>query len=75
MTMITVALMVTMRHLLRQAYLRPYLQQEIVKVQSQVGVIVLFLALFVAGLATVAYMFWKVQSAKRRSDVELVAHV
>jgi hypothetical protein len=75
MTMITVALMVTMRHLLRQAYLRPYLQLETVKVESQVGVIILFLTLFVAGLATVAYMFWKVQNAKRNSDVKYVAHV
>ena len=75
LTIVTVTLMVTMRHLLRQAYLRPYLQQENVAVHPQVGVIVLFLVLFVAGLATVAYMLWKVQTAKRTSDVKVVAHV
>lgn len=75
LTIVTVTLMVTMRHLLRQAYLRPYLQQENVAVHPQVGVIVLFLVLFVAGLATVAYMLWKVHTAKRTSDVKVVAHV
>jgi hypothetical protein len=70
MTIVTLTLMVTMRHLLRVAYLRPYTQQEVVKVEPQTSVIVLFLALFVGGLITVAYMLWKVQRAKNNSDVK-----
>jgi len=61
MTMLTVGLMVTMRHLLRQAYLKPYLDSANVTVAPQTSVILLFLALFVGGLATVAYMFWMVR--------------
>ena len=63
-TVVTLALMVTMRHLLRQAYLKPYLQQEAVKVDSQTSVILIFLALFAGGIATIAYMLRKLQAAK-----------
>jgi hypothetical protein len=77
MTLVTVGLMVTLRHLLRLAYLRPYLQQEVANVHPQTSVIILFLALFVGGLITVSYMLWKVQSAKSNSDTQSrrVAHV
>jgi hypothetical protein len=71
MTVLTLALMVTMRHLLRQAYLKPYLQQEVVTVNTQTGVIVLFLALFFGGIATVGYMLWKLKSAKIAENIQV----
>jgi len=64
-TVITLTLMVTMRHLLRQAYLKPYM--EAVKVEPQTGVILLFLALFVGGIFTVVYMLRKLQTAKMQA--------
>jgi hypothetical protein len=67
-TVVTLALMVTMRHLLRQAYLKPYMQlEEAVKVEPQTGVILLFLALFAGGILTIAYMLRKLQAAKMQS--------
>jgi hypothetical protein len=76
MTVVTLALMVSMRHLLRQAYLKPYLQQEVFKVQSQTGVIALFLILFLGGIATIVYMLWKLKTAKitENMHVSKVAH-
>jgi hypothetical protein len=56
MMVITLALMIMMRHLLRQVFLKPYLQWENMQVQPQTSVIALFLVLFVVGLGTVGYM-------------------
>ena len=53
---VTLALMVGMRHMLRAAYLTDYANLGALQVQPQVGVIAIFLVLFVAGLATVGYM-------------------
>ena len=77
MTIVTLCLMVTIRHLLRQAYLRPYLQTENVPVHPQTSVIALFLVLFVGGLGTVAYMLWKVKNTSGTCEVEVetAAHV
>jgi hypothetical protein len=58
--LVTLLLMVCLRYLLRLAYLRNYLHLGALAVSPQVGVILLFLLLFVAGLATVAYMIWLV---------------
>jgi hypothetical protein len=66
-TVVTLALMVTMRHLLRQAYLKPYMQLEAMKVEPQTGVILLFLALFAGGIVTIAYMLRKLQAAKMQA--------
>jgi hypothetical protein len=66
--LVTVGLMVTMRHLLRQAYLKPYLQQEAVKVVPQTGVIILFLTLFAGGILTIVYMLKKLQTAKLQAQ-------
>ncbi len=56
MTVVTVALMVSIRHLLRQAYLKPYLDAQNLVVHPQWSVIAIFLVLFVGGLATIAWM-------------------
>jgi hypothetical protein len=65
--MVTLFLMVCLRYLLRLAYLRPYVNLGALAVRPQIGVIALFLLLFVAGLATVAYMLWLVtRSGKTR---------
>jgi hypothetical protein len=64
-TMVTLFLMVCLRFLLRVAYLKPYVNLGSLHVSPQVGVIALFLALFVGGLATVAYMLWLVVRGTR----------
>ena len=65
LTLVTLFLMVCLRYLLRMAYLRPYADLSALAVRPQVGVIVLFLLLFVGGLLTVGYMLWLVaRSAK-----------
>jgi len=56
MMAITVALMVGMRHMLRLTCLADYADLGALKIQPQSGVIALFLALFILGLATVGYM-------------------
>jgi hypothetical protein len=67
MSLITLFLMVCLRYLLRLAYLRPYVNLGALAVRPQMGVIVLFLFLFVGGLATVGYMLWLVaRSGKTR---------
>ena len=71
MTVVTLALMVTMRHLLRQAYLTPYMDQEVVKVSTQTGVIALFLFLFVGGIATIAFMLWKLKTANTAENMQV----
>ena len=45
-----------LRYLLRIAYLKPYANLGALAVQPQIGVIALFLLLFVGGLATGGYM-------------------
>lgn len=65
MTIVTLALMVAMRHMLRQAYLKPYLQWDSMQIAPQTTVIALFFVLFVIGLATVAYMLLLLARAKR----------
>jgi hypothetical protein len=57
-SLLTLFLMVCLRYLLRLAYLKPYANLGALPVRSQVGVIALFLVLFVGGLATVGYMLW-----------------
>lgn len=53
---LTVAVMVVMRDIVRNAYLAPYFRFEQLRVAPQWGVIALFVVVFVAGLATLAYM-------------------
>jgi hypothetical protein len=70
MSLLTLFLMVCLRYLLRLASLRPYANLGALSVRPQAGVIVLFLILFVGGLATVAYMLWLVaRSRKPRAGV------
>ena len=62
-TLVTLFMMVGLRYLLRIEYLKPYSDLSVLPVHPQVGVIVLFLLLFVGGLATVGYMLWLVARA------------
>lgn len=52
----TIAVMVLMRDAVRNAYLAPHFRVEQLPVAPQWGVIVLFVLIFVAGLATLFYM-------------------
>jgi hypothetical protein len=54
--LLTLFLMVCLRFLLRVAYLKPYANLGALAVRPQIGVIAIFLLLFVGGLATVGYM-------------------
>ncbi len=63
MVIVTVACMVGMRHLLRQTYLKSYLETQNLHVEPQWSVIAIFLLLFLGGLATVGWMTWKFASA------------
>ena len=63
--LLTVAVMVVMRDVLRNLALAPYFNPSQLPVAPQWGIIVLFLVLFVAGLATLFYMLHKVAIATR----------
>lgn len=65
MSLVTLFLMVCLRYLLRVAYLKPYANLGELAVRPQTGVIVLFLVLFVGGLATVGYMLWLVTKSRK----------
>ncbi len=56
LTVLTVALMVIMRQMLRTAFLHDYVSPESLSVAPQTGIIVLFFVVFVLGLGTVGYM-------------------
>jgi len=58
--LLTVAAMVVMRDLLRNLALAPYFRTDQLPVAPQWSIIVLFVVLFVAGLATLYYMLRKV---------------
>jgi len=66
LTIITVALMVVMRQMVRTAYVHPYAQPESLATAPQTGIILLFFLLFVLGLATVGYMLRLLARAKKR---------
>jgi hypothetical protein len=68
MMVVTLALMIVMRHLLREAFLKPYLEWGSMQVQSQTSVIVIFLLLFVAGLGTVSYMVAQLSRGARNAE-------
>ena len=61
---LTVAIMVGMRDMVRTGYLSPVLRPGEMAVSAQWGVIGLFFVLFVAGLATLGWMLRKVAIAK-----------
>ena len=65
LTIVTVALMVIMRQMLRTAYLHEYAKPESLPVTSQTGIIVIFFVVFALGLATVGYMFRLLAQAKK----------
>jgi hypothetical protein len=73
MSLVTLFLMVCLRYLLRLAYLKPYVHLGALAVRPQIGVIVLFLLLFVGGLVTVGYMLSLVARSKK-TRVSVAAH-
>ena len=64
MAVLTVAVMVGMRDVVRTAYLNGVFSPSDLAVSPQWSVIVIFLVLFVAGLATVAWMLRKVAETR-----------
>ena len=70
--LVTLFMMVCLRYLLRVEYLKPYANLSALAVRPQVGVIVLFLLLFVGGLFTVGYMLRLVARSGKASADEVV---
>lgn len=66
MVIITVALMVVMRDMLRTAYLQPYFQLSRLQVSAQTGAIIVFLLTFLGGLATLVWMLRKVAQGRSK---------
>jgi len=66
MVLITVALMIVMRDMVRTAYLNPYFQMSRLQVSPQIGIIVVFLLTFGGGLATLVWMLRKVANGRTR---------
>ena len=62
---VTVALMVIMRQMLRTAFLHGYANPESLAVAPQTGLIVVFFVCFAFGLGTVGYMLRLLAQAKR----------
>jgi hypothetical protein len=60
MVLITVALMIVMRDMVRTAYLQPYFQLSRLQVSPQTGIIIVFLLTFAGGLTTLVWMLRKV---------------
>lgn len=57
--LITVVTMILMRHELREAYLKPYINWDAVQTEPQWGVIIIFALLLVSGIITVGWMLKK----------------
>jgi hypothetical protein len=57
--------MVVLRDVVRGLYLAPFIRLRELAVQTQVDLLLLFLVLFVLGLATVAWMLWTVARERR----------
>jgi hypothetical protein len=68
MVLVTVALMVVMRDMVRTASLNPYFQLSRLQVSPQTGVIIVFLLTFAGGLATLVWMLRKVAQGRSRSE-------
>lgn len=67
LVLVTVALMVVMRDMMRTASLNPYFQLSRLQVSPQTGVIIVFLLTFAGGLATLVWMLRKVAQGRSRS--------
>lgn len=57
--LITIVTMILMRHELREAYLKPYINWDTVRSEPQWGVIIIFALLLVGGIITVGWMLKK----------------
>jgi hypothetical protein len=64
LTVTTVIMMVLTRDLVRKVYLSDYYKPELFEVQPQLLNIIIFLVLFVAGIATIVWMAKQLFSAK-----------
>ena len=73
LTIITVAMMVGMRQMVRTAYLHPYVRLESLATAPQTGIILLFFILFALGLATVGYVLRLLARAKRHAAAPIQA--
>jgi hypothetical protein len=73
LTIVTIALMVVMRQMVRTAYLHPYAQIESLATAPQTGIILLFFVLFVVGLATVGYILRLLARAKKQAAAPVQA--
>jgi hypothetical protein len=69
LALLTLFLMVCLRHLLRLAFLQPYINLETLATRPQTGVIILFLFLFAGGLITVGYMLRLVARSRKARAV------
>jgi hypothetical protein len=69
LTIITVALMVVLRQMVRTAYLHSYAQPESLATAPQTGIILLFFVLFALGLATVGYILRLLARAKKQASI------
>lgn len=69
--LLTIVMMVLMRHELREAYLAPYINWDSVQVDPQWEIIAIFAILLVSGLITVIWMLKKSFSKKSEKGIEL----
>jgi heme exporter protein D len=67
LTVVTVALMVVLRQMLRTAYIHNYARPESLPASPQTAIIVVFFLLFVLGLGTVGYMLRLLARASKAS--------
>ncbi|MGE5113737.1 MAG: hypothetical protein ACM3JB_22970, partial [Acidobacteriaceae bacterium] len=67
MVLLTVALMVVMRDMVRTASLTPYFQLSRLQVSPKTGVNIVFLLTFAGGLATLVWILRKVVQGRSRS--------
>jgi hypothetical protein len=61
----SIGLMSVARHLLRAALTSPYLDVGALPSDTQVGAVIIFFVVLVAGLSTVAYMLWLLRRGRR----------
>jgi len=68
-TLLTLVVMVVIRQIVRSAYVAPFAQLDTLRVQPQWSVILLFVILFVAGLATLYLMLRQVLITRPESSL------
>lgn len=69
--LLTIVMMVLMRHELREAYLEPYINWNKVQIEPQWDIIAIFGILLIAGLITVIWMLKKSFATKSEKEIGL----